>query len=411
MALLALLLLSLYFFDWSSYFLLLMLVVSFLMLSSFCWGGVFFVGDSYTYIMLIIMSLFILGVVMISEKNKVLRFLSSILVVICFFFFVPGSMLMLYMFFELSIFPIIVMILGYGSQIEKVNSAYYLLFYAALCSFPFLFIYFKSLFFVNFVYFDFVFSWEMLFILSLSFMMKFPVFFLHLWLPKAHVEAPTTASMLLAGLLLKLGTAGFLRIMKCFYFVHINFWWFLGVIGMLMASFSCIFQSDAKSLAAYSSITHMSFLLLSLVFLWSSSKVSGFMMMLSHGYVSTLMFYMVGEFFHVSGSRLIYYMNGFFSSSIFLGILFSVVFMANSGVPPSLSFLTEFITISVFMHFVKGGFWLIFLYFFLSFYYSIYFLTNAVMGKSYVDVVYMNVGFSIPLVVMMYNIVWCSILL
>nr|YP_009243338.1 NADH dehydrogenase subunit 4 [Heterakis beramporia]AMR36305.1 NADH dehydrogenase subunit 4 [Heterakis beramporia] len=405
------LLLSFYFFNWSSYFLLFMFLLSLWMLNSVCWGGLFFMGGSYTYIMLILMSLFILGVVMMSEKNKVLRILSGILVMVCFFFFVPGSMLMLYMFFELSIFPIVVMILGYGSQIEKINSAYYLLFYAALCSFPFLFIYFKSLFFMNFVYFDFIFSWEMVFVLSLSFMMKFPVFFLHLWLPKAHVEAPTTASMLLAGLLLKLGTAGFLRIMKCFYFVHVNFWWFLGLVGMLMASFSCIFQSDSKSLAAYSSVTHMSFLLLSLIFLWSSSKTSGFMMMLSHGYVSTLMFFMVGEFFHVSGSRLVYYMNGFFSSSMLLGILFSVVFMANSGVPPSLSFLTEFVTISVFMNLLSVGFWLVFLYFFLSFYYSIYFLTNAVMGKSFVDVAPMNVSFSVPLVVMMYNILWCSVLL
>lgn len=180
---------------------------------------------------------------------------------------------------------------------------------------------------------------------------------------------------------------------------------------MLMASFSCIFQSDAKSLAAYSSVTHMRFLLLSLVFLWSSSKTSSFMMMLSHGYVSTLIFYMVGEFFHVSGSRLVYYINGFFSSSLLMGILFSVVFMANRGVPPSLSFLTEFITIRVFINLLKGGFWLVFLYFFLSFYYSIYFLTNAVMGKSYVNIVFMNVGFSIPLVVMIYNILWCSVLL
>nr|YP_008145672.1 NADH dehydrogenase subunit 4 [Ascaridia columbae]AGI96025.1 NADH dehydrogenase subunit 4 [Ascaridia columbae] len=411
MTLMMWLLLSLYFFNWSSYFLLLMLILGMSMMNFVSWSGLFFVNDSYTYVMLVIMSLFILGVVAMSEKNKVLRILSSILVGICLFFFVPGGVLMLYMFFELSIFPIVVMILGYGSQIEKINSAYYLLFYAAVCSFPFLFIYFKSLFLMNFVYFDFVFSWEMVFVLSLSFMMKFPVFFLHLWLPKAHVEAPTTASMLLAGLLLKLGTAGFLRIMKCFYYVHVSFWWFLGAIGMLMASFSCIFQSDAKSLAAYSSITHMSFLLLSLVFLWSSSKTSGFMMMLSHGYVSTLMFYMVGEYFHVSGSRMVYYMNGFFSSSLLMGILFSVVFMANSGVPPSLAFLTEFITISAFMSLLKGGFWLVFLYFFLSFYYSIYFLTNAVMGKSYIDIANMNVGFSVPLVIMMYNIVWCSMLM
>lgn len=125
---------------------------------------------------------------------------------------------------------------------------------------------------------------------------------------------------------------------------------------MLMASFRCIFQSDAKSLAAYSSITHMRFLLLSVIFLWRRRKTRRFMIMLSHGYVSTLIFYIVGEFFHVSGSRLVYYINGFFSSRLLLGVLFRVVFMANRGVPPSLSFLTEFITIRAFINLLKGGF-------------------------------------------------------
>lgn len=129
---------------------------------------------------------------------------------------------MLYIFFELSMFPILVIILGYGSQIEKINSSYYLIFYAAFCSFPFLFVYFKSNFLLVFTYYNFVISWEIFFILRLRFIIKFPIYFLHLWLPKAHVEAPTTARILLAGLLLKLGTAGFLRILGSLNFVHNN---------------------------------------------------------------------------------------------------------------------------------------------------------------------------------------------
>lgn len=168
------------------------------------------------------MGLFILGIVLLSEKSKPLLILSEALVLVCVFFFVPVNVIIIYMFFELSIVPILVMILGYGSQIEKINSAYYLIFYAAFCSFPFLFVYFKRSFFIRLVYFDFSLSWEMMFVLRLSFMIKFPVYFLHLWLPKAHVEAPTTASMLLAGLLLKLGTAGFLRILGSLCFVHNN---------------------------------------------------------------------------------------------------------------------------------------------------------------------------------------------
>nr|YP_009391084.1 NADH dehydrogenase subunit 4 [Caenorhabditis afra]ARV88349.1 NADH dehydrogenase subunit 4 [Caenorhabditis afra] len=391
------------------YFLLFALVFSFLIFNNFSWGGLFLILDSYSFILLIVMSLFILGIILISEKNNNLLILSEILVFICIVFFIPSNMMMLYMFFELSMFPILVMILGYGSQIEKINSSYYLMFYAAFCSFPFLFVYFKSNFLLVFTYYNFIISWEMFFILSLSFMMKFPIYFLHLWLPKAHVEAPTTASMLLAGLLLKLGTAGFLRILGSLSFVHNNVWILIAFLGMILGSFCCVFQSDSKALAAYSSVTHMSFLLLSLVFITMSSKISSVMLMLAHGYTSTLMFYLIGEFYHTSGSRMIYFMSSFFSSSMIMGILFSVVFLSNSGVPPSLSFLSEFLVISNSLLISKSMFFMVFLYFVVSFYYSLFLITSSLMGKSIHNFNTWNVGFSAPLVFMMYNIFWLSV--
>nr|BAV78669.1 NADH dehydrogenase subunit 4 [Steinernema kushidai] len=389
-------------------FFMILLGFTWISLNSYCWGGVFFYFDSFSFILLILMSLFILGIVIISEKSFSLIILSELLVFVCILFFIPVNMIIMYMFFELSMFPILVMILGYGSQIEKINSSYYLIFYAAFCSFPFLFVYFKSNFSFMMVYFDFLLSWEMILILSLSFMMKFPVYFLHLWLPKAHVEAPTTASMLLAGLLLKLGTAGFIRILGSMNFVHINFWLIIAFLGMILASFSCIFQSDSKSLAAYSSVTHMSFLLLSLLFIFMSGKTSSFMMMLSHGYTSTLMFYLIGEFYHSSGSRMIYYMNSFFNSSMLMAIMFSLVFLSNSGVPPSLSFIAEFITISSGLSFFSLSFSMIFVYFVISFYYSIYLITNCVMGKNFMPLSCWNLGFSTPLMLMSYNVFWIS---
>uniref|UniRef100_A0A0M3HZZ9 Cytochrome c oxidase subunit 3 n=1 Tax=Ascaris lumbricoides TaxID=6252 RepID=A0A0M3HZZ9_ASCLU len=259
-------------------------VFGFVALNNYSWLGCFYFFDSFSFILLIVMSLFILGVVLLRESNFMLLLLSEVLVVVVCVF-VPSNVILMYMYFELSMFPILVIILGYGSQIEKINSSYYLIFYAALCSFPFLFVYFKSL-----VYFDFNLSWEMVFVLSLRFMIKFPVYFLHLWLPKAHVEAPTTASMLLAGLLLKLGTAGFLRILGCLSFVHNNVWIVLAFLGIILASFCCMFQSDAKALAAYSSITHIRFVLMALVFIIMSGKTGGVILMLAHGYTSTLCF-------------------------------------------------------------------------------------------------------------------------
>lgn len=383
--------------------------VTFLLINNFSWLGIFLVADSINFILLVFMGLFILGIILLREKSGNLIFLSELLVFICIIFFIPRGMMILYIFFELSIFPILVIILGFGSQIEKINSSYYLLFYAAFCSFPFLFIYFNTSFSLVFSYYDSLLSWEIFFILSLRFIIKFPIYFLHLWLPKAHVEAPTTARILLAGLLLKLGTAGFFRILGRINFVHTNVWIIISFLGIILGSFSCVFQRDSKSLAAYSSVTHMSFLLLSLIFISIRGKVRSLIIILAHGYTSTLIFYLIGEYYHTSTSRIIYFINSFFSSRIILGTIFSVVFLSNSGVPPSLSFLSEFLIITNSILFRKEIFFIIFIYFLISFYYSLFLITNSLIGKIFTNFNNWNVGFSTPLVFIIYNIFWLRI--
>jgi len=136
--------------------------------------------DINFFILLIVISIIIIGIVFLGEKNNVIIFLTEFLILVSIIYFIPSNFLMLYMFFELSMFPILVMILGFGSQVEKINSSYYLMFYAAFCSFPFLYVYFNRMFLLNFLYYDFFISWEIFLILSLSFMIKFPVYFFHL---------------------------------------------------------------------------------------------------------------------------------------------------------------------------------------------------------------------------------------
>lgn len=391
------------------YFFISLLFFSFSLLNNYSWIGCFLVADSLNYILLIFIRLFILGVILIREKTNRLILLSEILIIVCVLFFIPRNIIILYIFFEMSIFPILVIILGFGSQIEKINSSYYLIFYAAFCSFPFLYVYFNTNFLLFFSYYDVLLSWEVFFILSLRFIIKFPIYFLHLWLPKAHVEAPTTARILLAGLLLKLGTAGFFRILGRINFIHNNVWIIIAFLGIILGSFCCVFQRDSKSLAAYSSVTHIRFLLLSLIFIRISGKVRRLIIILAHGYTSTLIFYLIGEYYHTSTRRIIYFINRFFRSRIILGILFSLVFLSNSGVPPSLSFLSEFIIISNRIIFVKEIFIIIFIYFLVSFYYSLFLITNSLIGKSFINFNNWNIGFSSPLVLIIYNIFWLRI--
>uniref|UniRef100_A0AB39A5G6 NADH-ubiquinone oxidoreductase chain 4 n=1 Tax=Gyrinicola batrachiensis TaxID=3029840 RepID=A0AB39A5G6_9BILA len=402
--------LSLYFFFNKIFFCYFIVMFIFYYLNSISWSGLYFFFDSSVYLVLVFMSVFILGLICLSEKKIMLVMLTQLLIIVCLFFFISMNMFMLYIMFELSIFPILIMILGYGSQIEKINASYYLVFYAVFCSSPFLYVYFTSSYNLFFAYFNLVLSWEMVFFLSLCFLVKFPVYFLHLWLPKAHVEAPTTASMLLAGLLLKLGTGGYLRVMAVYNNVYLLSWVIISFLGMIMGSFLCIFQSDSKSVAAYSSIVHMSFVFFSLLILCKVTKLGGVLMMISHGYVSTLMFYLIGEFFHQSGTRMMSYLSGFMMSSMMLFYMMVLVFLCNGGVPPSMSFFSEFMGLTGMFLLYKSFFALLFFYFFVSFYFSIYILSCSMMGSSMNNFLYWVFGYMLPGVILMFNFFWLSLL-
>uniref|UniRef100_A0AC35UIJ7 NADH-ubiquinone oxidoreductase chain 4 n=1 Tax=Rhabditophanes sp. KR3021 TaxID=114890 RepID=A0AC35UIJ7_9BILA len=267
--------------------------------------GLFFILDSYNFVILIFIRIFIFGLIYLREKNTNLLRLTQILIFICVIFFIPRNIISLYIFFELSIFPILIILLGYGSQIEKINSSYYLLFYAAFCSFPFLFVYLNLDFSFLMVYFD--------------------------------------------------------------------------------SAFSCIFQRDAKALAAYSSITHIRFLLFSLLFINLTGKTRRLIIIVAHGYTSTLIFYFIGEFYHIRSSRILYFLNSFINSRILIRTFFALAFLSNRGVPPSLSFVAEFITIRRGRILLPLRFYLIFIYFFVAFYYSLYIIVISFIGKSFIN--------------------------
>nr|BCD52217.1 NADH dehydrogenase subunit 4 [Strongyloides procyonis] len=400
--------LMIFFFMNDFFFLFFSFFFCFFCFTFFCWSGGFFLFDSYFYVSVCFMSVFVFSLVLFSERHRVIVFFSKVLLIISFFYFFCVNLFYLYVFFELSMIPIIILILGYGYQIEKVNSFFYLVFYTVFFSLPYLFVYFNLGNSFVYGYFDGFISWEMMFIISMAFMVKFPVFFFHLWLPKAHVEAPTSASILLAGLLLKFGTVGFVRIMKSLNYCHINYWFFFSVLGMFISCFICVFQSDFKSLAAYSSIVHMNFLMFFLLFYGLYSKTGCFLMMISHGFTSSVMFYYIGEFYRSLGSRMIYFLNSFMTSSFIFSFFISLVFLSNCGLPPSISFFCEFFCFTGFFTLFPYVSFLVFFYFFVSFYYCVYIIVVSFLGKNFY---YFNNWFffvSFPLVFLCFNVFFFS---
>jgi NADH-ubiquinone oxidoreductase chain 4 len=140
-----------------------------------------------------------------------------------------------------------------------------------------------------------------------AFLVKLPIFCFHLWLPKAHVEAPVAGSMILAGVLLKLGRYGLWRILVSifysFYFSLREILAIFGFIGGLLMAFVCLVQVDIKALVAYSSVVHIGLLLAGIRTVLSSGFIGALCIIVGHGVVSSGLFYLVGCSFDRRGRR------------------------------------------------------------------------------------------------------------
>jgi NADH-quinone oxidoreductase subunit M len=182
---------------------------------------------------------------------------------------------------------------------------------------------------------------------ALAFAIKVPMFPFHTWLPDAHVEAPTAGSVILAGVLLKMGTYGFLRFcLPLFPDASLTYapWMFaLSVIGIIYGAWVSTVQPDIKKLVAYSSVSHLGFVVLGLFALTPQGLVGGIIQMVNHGLSTGALFLMVGMIYERRHTRLITDFGGLWKTIPAFSVVFLIVCLSSVGLPGLNGFVGEFL--------------------------------------------------------------------
>ena len=260
-----------------------------------------------------------------------------------------------FIFFEMTLIPIYFLVLIWGSRERKIRASYlisiYTLFGSIFMFFTIIYLYNKIgttnylyLTTMNFNLDDQFWLWLFFFC---AFAAKIPMFPFHIWLPEAHVEAPTVGSVLLAALLLKLGTYGLIRFsLILFPEGTLNFNTYISIfalISIIYTSLIAIRQIDLKKIIAYSSVGHMNVVLLGIIIINVENLEGAIFQMISHGIVSGALFFCIGSFYKRYKVRSLKYFGGFMQINPLLSVIFLIFSMANISFPGTSSFVGEFV--------------------------------------------------------------------
>lgn len=309
----------------------------------------------------ILLSLLLLPIVIlcswttINYKVRYYQFLLHLITFLLIHVFCVQDLLLFYIFFESILIPMFVIIGIWGSRNRKIHAAYQFFLYtltgsvAMLIAILYLLVSYGSvdiylLETINYSIEEGRLLWLALF---LSFAVKVPMVPVHIWLPEAHVEAPTGGSVILAGILLKMGTYGMLKFLLPVFTEASLFYqplvYILSIIGILYASCTTIRQIDLKKIIAYSSVGHMNFVTLGIFGGTIYGLEGSIFLMISHGFVSSALFLCVGWLYERYGTRIIFYYGGLVFGMPIFSVFFLVLTLANISLPGTSSFVGEFL--------------------------------------------------------------------
>nr|AYN73421.1 NADH dehydrogenase subunit 4 [Buceros rhinoceros] len=314
---------------------------------------------------LLVLSCWLLPLMMLASQNHLQHeplarkriFITTLILVQPFIIlaFSTTELMLFYISFEATLIPTLILITRWGNQPERLSAGIYLLFYTLTSSLPLLIAILHLHTLTNSLHLPMLKlthplltnSWSTL-LLSLAlltaFMVKAPLYGLHLWLPKAHVEAPIAGSMLLAALLLKLGGYGIMRITlltgPLSTYLHYPFLT-LALWGAAMTSSICLRQTDLKSLIAYSSVSHMGLVIAASTIQTHWSFTGAMTLMISHGLTSSMLFCLANTNYERTHSRILLLTRGLQPLLPLMATWWLLANLTNMALPPTTNLMAE----------------------------------------------------------------------